>query len=151
MCLVCNVQLTEVILVYFSNKWVSRQAPVDVLCVCCVCVCVCVCVWSTIRQLAVSEELFKVTTLCLNTWFPSSTPLVNCIIHHTLILAQIRLSSTVLVSASCTYQLFLFFFGFRVTILLCTLSFLMPQFHTQYSVIDDVIKLVMYRTFNTNL
>jgi len=34
MCLVCNIQLTKVIIVFPSNKWVALTEPVDVLCAC---------------------------------------------------------------------------------------------------------------------
>jgi len=47
-CLVCNVQLTEIIIVFFRNEWAALTLePVDALCV-----------WSTIRQ-AASNELFS--------------------------------------------------------------------------------------------
>ena len=37
------------------------------------------------KNQATSQQVFKVTNFCTDTWFQSFSPLINCIVHHTLL------------------------------------------------------------------
>jgi len=37
-----------------------------------------------VRQ-AMSQQMLKVITFCMDTWFQSFSPLINCIVHHALL------------------------------------------------------------------
>ena len=71
-CKMQNLFIRLKAMLHSSKRWWLWKEPV-VMCV----------NWNVMQ--ATSQQVFKVTTFCTDTWFQSFSPLINCIVHYALL------------------------------------------------------------------